>query len=134
MCKNEAGDVGETHEVSCCVVLYHERPMVDYSSSAQSFNNERLILAAAIVLNGHLYNALLDEEHLIGFFSSFADKLSFVIGYALHAVDQLLFRRQRKGLQPVDLFHLNHDERSKLVLIFEYLLFEYTGHGCKGLC
>ena len=91
-------------------------------------------MAAAIVLNGHLYNALLDEEHLIGLFSSFADKLSFVIGYALHVVDQLLFRRQRKGLQPVDLFHLNHDERSKLVLIFEYLLFEYTGHGCKGLC
>jgi len=134
MCKNEAGDVGETHEVSCCVVLDHERPMVNYSSSAQSFNNEGLILAAAIILNGHFYNALLDEEHLIGLFSSFAYQLSFFIGNTLHTVDQLLFRRQRKGLQPVDLFHLNHDKRSKLVLIFEYLLFEYTGHGCKRLC
>jgi len=45
--------------------------MVDYSSTAQSFNYKALILTAAIVLNRHLDDALLDEEHFIGLFSSF---------------------------------------------------------------
>jgi len=69
--EDEAGDVSETHKVSCCAVLDHERPMVDYSSPAQSFNYKALILTAAIVLNRHLNDALLDEEHFIGLFSSF---------------------------------------------------------------
>ena len=96
--------------------------MVNNCATAELLNDEVGIRPASVVLNGHLDNSLLDQEHAIGHHVLLANEPAFLVGRALHAINELLLGLQSQFSEVGDLIHFEHQPQCQFVLILENLL------------
>ena len=98
--------------------------MVDDRTSAESFNNEVLVLTSSVILDGNLNYSILDQVKAVSEGVFLAEESPLLVSMSLHTVDQLLFRQQAQVLEVRNLLHLMEEPRGQRVLVLKDLLLE----------
>ena len=98
--------------------------MVDDRTSAESFDNEVLVLTSSVILDSNLNYSILDQVKTVSEGIFLADKSPLLVSMSLHIVDQLLFRQQAQVLEVRNLLHFMEEPRGQRVLVLKDLLLE----------
>ena len=86
----EARNSRSADEVRVSIILYHERSMIDQSTTAQTLNYKILARTSTVVGDRDFNNTLMDQDQLVGYDVLLTNRAAFLVSDPLLVVNYLL--------------------------------------------